>query len=169
LAAAATALELEAIATEHGGVATSGAISLQPGIPTAVPGAAELQVDLRHGEARQLAEMLAAARAAAARMAAARECTVTEEAIWGIEPIPFDERLVAAAREQADGGYALASGALHDAAEMARHLPTTMLFSSSTAGLSHAKEEDTPEEHLELAIAAFGRLAGRVIAGEVLR
>ena len=35
-----------------------------------------------------------------------------------------------------------------------------MVFSSSTNGISHAKEEDTPIEHLELALRAFG-LAGR--------
>ena len=67
---------------------------------------------------------------------------------------------------EADGGRALASGALHDAAELARHVPTAMLFTSSTGGISHAREEDTPEDHLERAIAAYGRAAARVIAGE---
>ena len=63
---------------------------------------------------------------------------------------------------------ALASGALHDAAQMARHVPTAMVFTSSTGGLSHAAEEDTPEPHLERAIAAYAELARRVIAGEVV-
>ena len=35
-------------------------------------------------------------------------------------------------------------------------------------GHSHAREEDTPEPHLEEAIEAFGKLAGRVIAGEIV-
>jgi hypothetical protein len=52
------------------------------------------------------------------------------------------------------------SGALHDAAEMARHLPAAMMFAPSTRGISHAKEEDTPEADLARAIDAFGRLAG---------
>ena len=51
----------------------------------------------------------------------------------------------------------LPSGALHDASEMAREVPTVMIFSSSTAGLSHTKEEDTPEQHLEMAADAFNR------------
>ena len=38
-----------------------------------------------------------------------------------------------------------------------------MIFSSSTNGISHAKEEDTPIEHLELALQAFGMTAERVI------
>ena len=45
---------------------------------------------------------------------------------------------------------------------------TAMMFTSSTAGISHAREEDTPEPHLEEAIEAFGKLAGRVIAGEIV-
>ena len=61
---------------------------------------------------------------------------------------------------------ALASGALHDAAEMARHVPVAMVFAPSSGGLSHAKEEDTPEADLEKAIDAYGRLALRVIGGE---
>ena len=52
---------------------------------------------------------------------------------------------------------------------MARRVPTVMIFSSSTNGLSHTKEEDTPVEHLELAARAFGLTAqaaiGRVAVG----
>jgi L-amino acid N-acyltransferase YncA len=50
-----------------------------------------------------------------------------------------------------------------DAAEMARHVPTVMIFSSSTNGISHAKEEDTPIEHLELAIRAYAQTVGAAI------
>ena len=84
--------------------------------------------------------------------------------IWRIEPIQFDERLVAAAKEAAGTDRALASGALHDAAEMARHVPVGMIFAPSTGGISHAKEEDTDEADLLAAIEAFGMLANRVLA-----
>jgi hydantoinase/carbamoylase family amidase len=155
LAAARLALAVERIAKDHGGVGTTGVLRLEPGIPTAVPGKAELTVDLRHAEAGPLAAMLDAVREAAG--------DAEESEIWRIEPIPFDERLVAAVLEAAGSGRKLASGALHDAAEMARHVPTAMMFTSSTNGLSHAPGEDTPEEHLEQAIAAFGRLAAGLI------
>ncbi len=168
LAAARAGLAVQEIAREHGGVGTAGALRLEPGIVTAVPGRAELQVDLRHAEPRPLAAMLAGARGAAAKAAEEQRCDLEEEEIWRIEPIPFDERLVAAALEAAGTGRTLASGALHDAAEIARRLPAAMMFTSSSRGLSHAREEDTPEDHLEQAIAAFGRLAERVIAGEVV-
>jgi N-carbamoyl-L-amino-acid hydrolase len=38
-----------------------------------------------------------------------------------------------------------------------------MMFVQSLRGLSHNKAEDTREEHLELSIRAFDRLAGKVI------
>jgi acetylornithine deacetylase/succinyl-diaminopimelate desuccinylase-like protein len=52
---------------------------------------------------------------------------------------------------------AIPSGPLHDAAEMARLLPTVMIFSSSAPPVSHTKEEDTPEADLRVAIEAYGR------------
>jgi hydantoinase/carbamoylase family amidase len=168
LAAAQTALAVEEIARRHGGVGTTGRLSLAPGIPTAVAGEAELTVDLRHAEADPLADMLEETRRAADGAARERECALGESLIWQIEPVAFDERLVAAALEEAGSGRTLASGALHDAAEMARHLPVAMVFTPSTGGLSHAKEEDTPEEDLEQAIDAFGRLALRVARGGVV-
>jgi N-carbamoyl-L-amino-acid hydrolase len=34
-------------------------------------------------------------------------------------------------------------------------MPTVMMFTLSTRGLSHCKEEDTPAEHLDRSIQAF--------------
>ena len=45
-------------------------------------------------------------------------------------------------------GFELPSGALHDAASMAPHVPTAMIFSPSIGGVSHAREEDTAEADL---------------------
>jgi hydantoinase/carbamoylase family amidase len=163
LAAARTALAVDEIAREHGGVGTAGVLRLEPSIPTAVPGRAELVVDLRHADAAPLAAMLDAVREAAGDAARAGGVEVDEDVIWRVEPLPFDERLVAAALEAAGTGRKLPSGALHDAAEMARHVPTAMMFTSSANGLSHAPEEDTPENDLVAAIAAFGRLAAGLV------
>jgi allantoate deiminase len=168
LAAAASALAVEEIARRHDGVGTTGVLHLEPGIVTAVAGRAELTVDLRHPQAEPLGSMLSEVGSAAQKEAGARGCELSESEIWSIEPIHFDERLVAAALEEAGTGRTLASGALHDAAEMARRVPVAMMFAPSTGGLSHTKEEDTPEEDLAQAIAAFSRLALRVADGEVL-
>jgi acetylornithine deacetylase/succinyl-diaminopimelate desuccinylase-like protein len=88
--------------------------------------------------------------------------------VWAIPPIPFDERLVRIARDAvvAAGGKdtAIPSGPLHDAAEMARLMPTVMLFSSSSPPVSHTPEEDTPEDDLRVAIDAYGRTVAATLA-----
>ena len=111
--------------------------------------------------------MLAEARAEAERIATRRGCVLSIEPLFEVEPIQFDPELVAAARlacaEAGGSDRVLASGALHDAAEVARVVPAAMVFCPSAGGISHAKEEDTPEEDLAAAIEAFGLLANRVL------
>ena len=168
LAAAAAALRVEEIARAEGGVGTVGSMTFEPGIPTAVPGEVSMLVDLRHSDADALARMLEAAREAIRSSAAERGCEVTEEPVWRIEPISFDPELVALARkacEEVTGtAYELPSGALHDAASMAPHVPTAMVFSPSIGGISHARQEDTAEPDLVAAIESFGALANLRLA-----
>jgi N-carbamoyl-L-amino-acid hydrolase len=170
LAAADTALRVEEVGRSHGGVATTGAVALRPGIATAVAGEAEMLVDLRHPDAAELAAMVVEAATAGEGAASGRGCEFDSEHVWSIEPIPFDSDLVArardACRESTGSDRVLTSGALHDAAEVARVVPAAMIFCPSVAGISHAKEEDTPEEDLIAAIEAFGLLVNRVLAHE---
>jgi hydantoinase/carbamoylase family amidase len=167
LVAAATALRVEEIANAEGGVGTVGAMTFEPGIPTAVPGAVSMLVDLRHPDAAALERMLAATREAVRSGAADRGCEVTEEPVWRIDPISFDSKLVALARQACERitgtGRELPSGALHDAASMAPLVPTAMVFSPSTGGISHAREEDTAEGDLVAAIEAFGELVNALL------
>jgi hydantoinase/carbamoylase family amidase len=169
LAAADAALRVEEIARREDGMGTVGSINLEPGIPTATAGTAILVADLRHRDAGPLERMLGAVREATSEAAAARGCDVAEEPVWRIAPTRFDPGLVALAREscaELTGEPAeLTSGALHDAAEIARRLPAAMVFCPSAAGLSHAPEEDTPEADLRVAIEAFGLLANRRLLG----
>jgi hydantoinase/carbamoylase family amidase len=167
LASAEAALRVEEIGRAHGGVATTGSIALRPGIPTAVAGEADLLVDLRHPQTDELAAMLSEARSAAKAAAGARGCDFDSERVWSIEPIAFDSELVAmaraACREVTGSDRVIASGALHDAAEVARVIPAAMIFCPSIAGISHAKEEDTAERDLLAGIESFGLLANRVL------
>ena len=57
----------------------------------------------------------------------------------------------------------MAAGPVHDAGEVGRLKAAVMLFVKSLRGLSHNKEEDTPEEDLELSVRALHRLALRTI------
>jgi allantoate deiminase len=167
LAAARFALAVRDAAIRHDGVSTTGKADSRPGVVTAIAGETALLLDQRHLDAGVLAALLAESRTLADEAAAAEKCSVEWEPLWRIEPIPFDTGLIADARRacQVVSGtdHALPSGPLHDAAEMARHVPTVMLFSSSTNGISHAKEEDTPIEHLELAIRAYAQTVGAAI------
>ncbi len=168
LAAAAAALAIEAIALERSGRATTGALVLRPGISTAVAGEAALDMDLRHGDADELRAMLDGALDAAKSSAAERGCELGVEHIFDIAPTRFDPGLVDAAadavRDATGSERRLVSGALHDAAEVARVLPAAMIFVPSIAGISHAREEDTSEADLARGIEAFGALANSMLA-----
>jgi hydantoinase/carbamoylase family amidase len=166
-AAARFALALADIAREHDGVATTGVVSMKPGVVTAVAGETMITMDMRHISAASLSAMFEAAKSAALAGAEAEACSVEFEHVFRIPPMPFHPTLLEFARDaverQEGHRFELPSGALHDASEMAREIPTAMIFSSSTAGLSHTKEEDTPDDHLHMACAAFAEVCTRTI------
>ena len=56
------------------------------------------------------------------------------------------------------------SGALHDAAELARVVPAAMVFAASVDGISHAREERSRDADLTAAIGAFGELTAAALA-----
>jgi hydantoinase/carbamoylase family amidase len=169
VAAARLVLAVREAARDERSRATVGDIAARPGIPTAVPGECELVVDQRHPDAHALAAMLSEVHDAAGRIAAEERVEIDFARIWAIEPVAFDEALIAlaegAAREVTGASARLFSGALHDAAAVARAgVPTVMLFVQSAGGISHAPEEDTAPEHLEAAIRTLARLSNRAIA-----
>jgi hydantoinase/carbamoylase family amidase len=173
LAAAETALACREIARRlstpaAGVVCTVGTVAVEPAIVTAVPGVCEISLDQRAIDPATLQQALAEARAAAARAAAANGVTVDWRHVWRIEPFHFDERLVGlcadAVQEVTGHTPRLPSGPLHDAVEMGRVMPAVMMFARSTNGLSHCKEEDTPEAALEATIEAFLRLVDKTVA-----
>jgi len=173
LAAAATALECREIAKRHsrpgaGVVCTVGHVKVEPGIVTAVPGVAEISVDQRALDPDVLAVMVREAQEASQRFAGENRVSVEWKPLFRIEPRPFDPHLLRlceeSIREVTGDAPKLPSGPLHDAAEMVPHMPVVMLFAHSARGLSHCKEEDTPEEHLVKAISAFLLLVDKTVA-----
>ena len=160
-------LDVRESAKRRGGVATCGNITVAPGIVTAIPGTCMVTLDQRALDAEALAGMLRDAHDASERIAAEEGCQVEWEHLWHIEPIPFNPTLLGfaedACRAVTDTYLALPSGALHDAAEMARRVPTMMLFVTSLGGVSHNPIEDTPIDHLRLVIQAHARLTARTL------
>ena len=173
LAAAETALACREIARRHstpavGMVCTVGTVSVEPGIVTAVPGVCEIALDQRALDPDTLRQALADAHEAAARAAAANGVTVEWRHLWRIEPCRFDPRLVDlcgdAVQEATGHAPRLPSGPLHDAVEMAPRHARRDDVRPFTNGLSHCKEEDTPEADLEVTIDAFMRLVDKTVA-----
>ncbi len=169
LAAARMSPESYAIAARHGGVCTIGSCTTKPGIVTSVVEECRITLDQRHLDAPVLARMLQEAREAGERFAREGNVTVAWERLWRIEPILFNRDLLKMCGEAiVEAGaklHQLPSGPLHDAAEVARAgVPTIMMFVQSLHGISHNKIEDTKEEHLELCVTAFDRLATKALA-----
>jgi hydantoinase/carbamoylase family amidase len=168
LAAAKMSPEIYRIAERHAGVCTIGSCSTAPGIVTSVVEECRITLDQRHLEGDALSRMLQDAREASERFAAEGNVTLSWERLLRIDPIPFNDELLTlcdeAIRETCGTTYRMPSGPLHDAAEVARAvIPTVMMFVQSLHGISHNKIEDTKEEHIELAVIAFDRLAEKAI------
>jgi allantoate deiminase len=173
LAAAQTALECREIARRHskpgsGVVCTVGVVNVEPKIVTAVPGTCEISLDQRALDPGVLEAMHREAREASERCAQENNVRVEWKHVWRIEPRPFDPALIGlceeAVREETGDAPKLPSGPLHDAAEMVPHMPVVMMFACSSNGLSHCKEEDTPESDLSTTIRAYLRLVDKTIA-----
>jgi N-carbamoyl-L-amino-acid hydrolase len=169
LAAAKMSSEIYRIAERSGnGVCTIGSCTTKPGIVTSVVGECRITLDQRHLDAAKLATMLAEAKAASEKFAKEGNVKVSWERLWQIAPRPFNDELITlcdeSIRETCGKVHRLPSGPLHDAAEVAAAgVPTVMMFVQSLHGISHNKIEDTKEEHLELCVTAFDKLAGKAM------
>ena len=148
---------------------TAGRCVTRPGVATVVAEEVELTVDQRHADADSLADLLAAAVALSQDIAASEGVRCKWSPLWRIEPIAFDPELIAIAQaavaELSGEAHTMDSGALHDAAEVARAgIPTVMLFVQSLGGLSHTKLEDSREQDLALAVQALTSTVERSLA-----
>jgi hydantoinase/carbamoylase family amidase len=169
LAAAKMSPEIYKIAERsNGGVCTIGSCTTKPGIVTSVVEECRITLDQRHLDAPALARMLQEAVDASQRFAKEGNVEVSWERLWQIDSRPFNDELIQlcddSIRETCGKSHRLPSGPLHDAAEVASTgIPTVMMFVQSLHGISHNKIEDTKEEHLELCIKAFDKLAEKTM------
>jgi N-carbamoyl-L-amino-acid hydrolase len=168
LAAARMSPEIYRITDRNGGVCTIGSCTTKPGIVTSVVEECRITLDQRHLDAGALNKMLNEAQRASETFAREGNVEVSWERLWQIEPVLFHQELIRFADEAiVEVGakpHRLPSGPLHDAAEVGRAgVPTVMMFVQSLHGISHNKIEDTKEEHLELCIQAFDKLADKAM------
>jgi N-carbamoyl-L-amino-acid hydrolase len=141
-------LAVRDIATTHEIVGTVGKLDLRPGAPSAIPGSAELSVEIRGMDERRLDE------AETALSETATACRGTLSTVSVKPPVASDPRridtLVAACEELGAAHRRMPSGAGHDAMCMAHITPVAMLFVPSRGGISHSPEEYTDPEHCVL-------------------
>ncbi len=139
---------------EHS-VMTVGCIGVRPNAVNVIPGVAELRVDFRAQDERVLADGEERLRAELSEIARKRTLELSITKNEQVPPSPLDAdlrmRLVEAA---AALGYTMPerpSGALHDAARLAGHMPAGMLFVASRDGISHDPREFSRSEDIALA------------------
>ncbi len=126
-------------------VATVGRLDVSPNSPNVVASSVNFAVDLRHPDDAVLDQMEAAFRANLGPTLEPLGLTFEENRIWSNPATAFDPVLIAAVRAGAQkAGHAcreIVSGAGHDAAYLARVVPTTMIFVPCAGGVSHNETE----------------------------
>jgi len=129
---------------------TIGRVFVEPGSPNTVPGRTEFAIDLRHTEDDLLERLEVEFRRIAAEVAAEENVSCTFSRTMEVPSVAFDEGIIRALEEAATRcGYParrMVSGAMHDASNVARMIPTAMIFVPSRGGISHAEDEWTEPE-----------------------
>ena len=121
-------------------VGTVGAIKVEPGVINAIPGRAELQVDVRSITSASKRKVVDLIKKRARRIARERGVKVELLTIRDEEPVPMSPDVIALIRgmceERGISFEVMPSGAGHDAMQMAKIAPTVMIFIPSTKGVS---------------------------------
>jgi len=170
---------VEQIALAHGPLAVGsvGLVEVKPNSRNVVPGEVFFTVDLRHPEAAVLDSMQSLLVASLAEICDPLGLTTTMTQIWDQPPVRFDGECIDSVRRAVEiAGYSareMVSGAGHDAAYVARKVPTTMIFVPCRGGISHNEAEFSSKEQcaagaqvlLQSVLEYDRRLAERLRAG----
>lgn len=149
------AIEITRLVEQEGrpAVATLGKWSVKPGAVNVVPEEVSFSIDVRHPDEDTKQRLVTAMLACCETIARERGLTVSSE-ITQSRPSKMDAALQSVLMQAAEtcgaSWKAMPSGAGHDSQEMARHLPTAMLFVPSLEGRSHSAAEYTSPEDAAL-------------------
>ncbi len=143
---------------------TTGRITLEPGAPSIVPGRAEMLFQLRDADPGILERMQTRLEELVAEADRVGPCSARLEVISRSVPAvmaPAIQQALAEAAEKRAPSRAIKmpSGAGHDAQNLARHLPTGMLFVPSIGGISHHWTENTSDDDIVLGCRVFADAA----------
>lgn len=159
LAGAATLiLQLEGLARGllESAVITVGQIVNKPNAINVIPGEVEFTIDFRSPDSDTLADGDSRIGELIAQVCAKRGLRHSIELTEDVPVVAMNDDLCgklskAAARVVGKPSARTSSGALHDAAILARHVPTAMLFVPSRDGVSHNPDEFSRVEDVALA------------------
>src|ERR1700710_590261 len=148
---------------------TTGRITLDPGAPSIIPGAAEMLFQMRNDDARVIGRLEDLLRSMAADVTAQGRCTVAVERLrTGIPAMmdaKFQHAIEAASAVFAGGRSArMPSGAGHDAQVLATLMPAGMMFVPSIGGISHHWSEDTEDADIVTGAQVFVEACRRLLA-----
>ena len=159
-------LAVEALAQQTDGLLGNvGTLSLRPAVVNAVPGRAELTLELRAPLDATREQAARTLRDTAQKIAADRGLDVTLARSYSQRATPCDPalmgRLQAASQRCGVDAPGLASGATHDASAMADLCPIAMLFSRCKGGISHHPAEHVSPDDMAMAVTVLAEtLAG---------
>jgi hydantoinase/carbamoylase family amidase len=161
----AASIFVEAVAdyagSQTGLVATVGLLTVRSGAANVVPGEVTLSLDVRHADdatrlraSKHLVDL-------AEKIANQRGIAIATRQVSENGTVHCSRRLTSvlaqAAQELGHPGIQLASGAGHDAVEMAGLTEIAMLFVRCKGGISHNPAESVDEADVAVAIDVLGR------------
>jgi len=147
---------------------TTGRITLDPGAPSIIPGAAEMLFQIRDDDAGVIARLEELLRTMASEVGQQGRCSVAVERIRTGAPALMDASFQQAsegASAACAGGKSLRmpSGAGHDAQVLATVMPSGMLFVPSIGGISHHWTENTADADIVTGAEVFVETCRRLL------
>ena len=139
---------------------TTGRITLDPGAPSIIPGAADMLFQIRDDDPAVIVRLESLLGTMADEATASGPCSVTLDRLRTGTPAMMDPRFqsaIEAASKVFAGGRSvrMPSGAGHDAQVLATIMPAGMLFVPSKGGISHHWTENTADADIVTGAQVF--------------
>ena len=135
------------------GVGTVGEMIIKPNSRNTIPGEVFFSVDMRNPDDGVLEIMAETFRQNSEACAARHQVALEIDEIWHNPPVKFDQKCIEAVTNAATtlkySHQQIVSGAGHDACQICRVAPTSMIFVPCAGGLSHNEQESAKPEDLE--------------------
>jgi beta-ureidopropionase / N-carbamoyl-L-amino-acid hydrolase len=149
---------------------TTGRITLDPGAPSIIPGAAEMLFQIRDDDPGVIERLENLLRGMAADVSAQGRCGVAVERLRTGAPAMMDatfQQAIEAASTAFAGGRSvrMPSAAGHDAQILSTIMPAGMLFVPSIGGISHHWSENTADADIVTGAEVFVESCRRLLAG----